>query len=246
MWSKKGILICPACGKPYEFCHWKIVDAYLRHKDKSECDKYSEPETEEHLRGKIDLYEWIKKQDGVTDAVLEGWLPETKQRPDIMFKFHGDQCVIEYQCSPIATEYIERHELYKAAGIRDVWICGTEKYIGCNKQMNYLESVCRTYYDPTVKSLSVLRDLSFNFFIKLRELQHRRTNSCKSPTLLYHKAFRMMKNKYDYVSGYKNFIQIKDQRVSYNNCSYLRNHSFASFYNLNNIRLVNIKEPQHE
>ena len=55
-----------------------------------------------------------------------------------------------------------------------------------------------------------------------------------------------MKNKYDYVSGYKNFIQIKDQRVSYNNCSYLRNNSFASFYNLNNIRLVNIKEPQHE
>ena len=112
MWSKKGILICPACGKPYEFCHGKTVDAYFRHKDKSECDKYSEPETEEHLRGKIDLYEWIKKQDGVTDAVLEGWLPETKQRPDIMFKFHGDQCVIEYQCSPIATEYIERHELY--------------------------------------------------------------------------------------------------------------------------------------
>lgn len=128
-WAAKGIILCPVCGKPYEYCHGKINSPYFRHKDKAECfDLYSEPETEEHIAGKVALYEWVRKIDGVTDAVLEGWLPETKQRPDIMFKMDGNQYVLEYQCSPIASEYLERHELYKAAGIVDIWVCGTEKY----------------------------------------------------------------------------------------------------------------------
>jgi len=104
------MLICPVCSKPYEYCHGKIKTPYFRHKDKQSCeDVYSEPETEEHLRGKKDLYEWIKLQDGVTNAVLEGWIPESKQRPDIMFEYYGRLCVIEYQCSPISTEYYDRH-----------------------------------------------------------------------------------------------------------------------------------------
>ena len=117
-WSSKKILLCPVCGKPYEYCHGKVKTPYFRHMDKAECeDRYSESETEEHLNGKRDLFEWIKKQKGITNAVLEGWIPETKQRPDIMFEYEGKTCVIEYQCSPIATEYVERHDLYKASGI---------------------------------------------------------------------------------------------------------------------------------
>lgn len=46
-WSKKKILLCPACGKPYEYCHGHIKDPYFRHMEKEECkDKYSESETE--------------------------------------------------------------------------------------------------------------------------------------------------------------------------------------------------------
>ena len=128
-WASKRILLCPACGKPYEYCHGKIKSPYFRHMDKEKCeDKYFETETEEHINGKRDLYEWIRKQKGVTGVILEGWIPETKQRPDIMFKHYGQQCVIEYQCTPISSEYYERHELYQAAGIKDIWILGTEKY----------------------------------------------------------------------------------------------------------------------
>lgn len=116
--------------------------------DKNECeDKYSETETEEHLNGKRDLFEWIKKQPCVTDAILEGWIPETKQRPDIMFKFNGKQYVIEYQCSPIASEYIERHELYQAAGINDIWILGTEKYLKSNMREKFIQSKSIGFYD---------------------------------------------------------------------------------------------------
>lgn len=172
-WSKKKILLCPACGKPYEYCHGHIKDPYFRHLEKEECDdKYSESETEEHLAGKRDLYEWIKKQDGVTNTILEAWIPETKQRPDIMFEYNGKKYVIEYQCSPIASEYVERHELYKAAGICDIWICGTEKYLKENMRGKYLENNCLGYYNPSDKrfffieecyTTSLLNYISMNY-----------------------------------------------------------------------------------
>lgn len=126
---------------------------------KLECeDKYSEPETEEHINGKKDLYEWIKKQNGVTNAVLEGWIPETKQRPDIMFNYDNKKYVIEYQCSPISTEYIERHNLYQASGIIDIWILGTDKYlekseIGKKFRLKEIEKHTNMYYDIYGKSI---------------------------------------------------------------------------------------------
>lgn len=144
----------PVCGKPYEYCRGQVKTPYFRHMNKTECeDKYSESETEEHINGKRDLYEWIKTQDGVTNAVLEGWIPETKQRPDIMFMYDNKQYVIEYQCSPIATEYIERHELYKASDIVDIWICGTKKYLQKNMREKYLQQFSYAFYDPTEKNI---------------------------------------------------------------------------------------------
>jgi len=144
-WANKNIIKCPVCGKSYEYCHGQIISPYFRHKDKAECDYlYSEPETEEHIKGKIALYEWIKQQDGITNAILEAWLPETKQRPDIMFEYGGDKWVIEFQCSPIATEQIERHRLYEAAGIKDFWICGIDNY-GTGRK--YMEKIMYGMFD---------------------------------------------------------------------------------------------------
>lgn len=158
-WANKKILLCPACRKPYEYCHGKVKSPYFRHMDKTECeDRYSEPETEEHINGKKDLYEWLKRQSGVTDCVLEGWIPATKQRPDIMFRYKGEQCVLEYQCSPIATEYLERHELYQAAGIKDIWIAGYEKYFRVNARHKFLENHINGYYNPKDKKF-YLNDL---------------------------------------------------------------------------------------
>lgn len=146
-WASKKILLCPVCGKPYEYCHGKVKTPYFRHMDKTECeDKYSESETEEHLNGKRDLFEWIKKQKGVTNAVLEGWIPKTKQRPDIMFEYNGRKYVIEYQCTPIASEYYDRHDLYKSSGIIDIWILGTEKYLKNNMRKKFLQDVSFAFY----------------------------------------------------------------------------------------------------
>lgn len=183
-WAGKNILLCPACNKPYEYCHGEFKSPYFRHKEKELCeDKFSESETEEHIQGKRDLFEWIKTQDGVTEAILEGWIPETHQRPDIMFK-HGDkQYVIEYQCSPIASEYVERHELYQAAGIIDIWILGTEKYLNevnqkfkQNRREKVIEGFTDYFYDSKNKILitcncdSVLISIPVERYINYDEL----------------------------------------------------------------------------
>ena len=115
--------------------------------DKEECeDKYSETETEEHRSGKLALFKWIEQQRGVINAILEAWISETKQRPDIMFVYNGQRFVIEYQCSPISSEYLERHELYQACGIKDIWICGVSKYMKDNMRIKELEKYAIGYY----------------------------------------------------------------------------------------------------
>lgn len=162
-WTAKGIVLCPVCNKPYEYCHGRIKIPYFRHKDKSEClDKYSEPETQEHLQGKTDIYNWLKTVNGINDLTLEGWIPATKQRPDLYFKYHDKEYVVEYQCSPISSEYIERHTLYQAAGINDIWICGCLNYWQRyhegrgRKRMNIVEDTYRLYYNVESKQLAFM------------------------------------------------------------------------------------------
>lgn len=207
-WASKRILLCPACGKPYEYCHGKVKIPYFRHMDKEKCeDVYSEPETEEHLMGKWRLYEWIKKQNGVTDAYLEGWIPETKQRPDIIFRYYGEKCVIEYQCSPISSEYHERHNLYQSSGIKDVWICGVEKYIQCLhtgngiKRLNVLEESCKLYFNSKT-----------NQFYKINS----RMTKEDFDKILDNKRYKLMKNVNDYVNcNIKKYIEVKNSSLSY-------------------------------
>lgn len=158
-WADKGILKCPACGKEYEYCHGRVVRPYFRHKEKTDCvDKYSEPETNEHIQGKIALYNWIKDQEGVTDVVLEAWISETRQRPDIAFKYNGEQYVFEFQCSPISTVYLERHELYQTAGIKDIWILGTEKYSNKYSRGKYIEQFAVGNYDVKHNAFVYVKD----------------------------------------------------------------------------------------
>lgn len=127
-WSNKGILKCPVCDGDYEYCHGEVISPYFRHIGKECNGYYSETETDEHRNGKLLIYNWIKDQKGVLNCKLESWVPETKQRPDIYFEYNGKKFVIEYQCTPIASEFLIRRELYKLAGITDIWILGVEKY----------------------------------------------------------------------------------------------------------------------
>lgn len=264
-WSKKGILRCPQCGEQYTYNHGKIRIPYFKHLN-SDCVIYGESETEEHIQGKIDLYEWVQKQDGVTDARLEGWLLDTKQRPDIMFKYNGNQYVIEFQCSPIASEYLKRHELYRAAGVHDIWICGTENYLGMNKRLNTLEKDCRMYYDTKNKLFYLLDRLSEKDMDKINKMSSLR-DKCDTPykkRKYAKREFHVMKNSLDYADGYKNYLQIKHISNNYyctgsyyksptgrpsrkypypvKRYAYSGNYSHAACYKIDDIDLQKIKD----
>jgi competence protein CoiA len=212
-WATKNILICPVCGNTYSYCHGEFKSPYFRHKVKDKCeDKYSELESNEHINGKCDLYEWIKNQEGVTEANLEGWIPETKQRPDIIFKYNGKQYAIEYQCTPIATEYTERHELYKLVGIKDIWICGIEKYFqyyhkgSGEKRISVIEENGGIYYDSSQKNIYKIDGYMSEKFFK---------DIIDSKTYV-----NLMTNPFDYKHNKENFYLIKDRGKSYSNYSY--------------------------
>lgn len=139
-WSNKSMLKCPVCGEKMLYCHGDFKIPYFRHEKNSDCpDIYSEGVTEEHIQGIKLLYDWLQNQEDINDLQLEKWIPETRQRPDIYFKHNGEEYVIEYQCSPIATKYNERHDLYRLNNINDIWILGVNKYsIGEYNTLNNL------------------------------------------------------------------------------------------------------------
>jgi len=82
-----------------------------------------------------------------------------------MFKYKGRQCVIEYQCTPIASEYVKRHDLYKAAGIIDIWILG--KYNYCTNRVKMIEKFAIAYYENDI--LCFIQNNNKN--IKLNDLK---------------------------------------------------------------------------
>ena len=252
-WSSKRILKCPICGKDYEYCHGKVKMPYFRHKDKEECNYlYSELETQEHLQGKTDLYNWLLKQPNVTKVELEAYIPETKQRPDIMFEWNGQICVIEYQCTPIASEYYERHELYEVCGIKDIWICGAEKYFQCYhngsgiKHISEIEKNTNLYYDTKVGCIFQID----------KEMSKKNFEMINNDKTYVHK----MTTPFDYLVNKENFFNVKYIDKSYRMQYYYpsgrrsnkyrypliryefkKNYSLAKCMSLNSIRLKEVK-----
>lgn len=129
-WSNKEILKCPECGERVIYCKGDYKIPYFKHEIASECvgGSYYEPMTDEHISGIKQLYEMFKGMKGVKNLEVEKYIRNTKQRPDIYFEYNNERYCIEYQCSPISTQYNKRHELYELEGIKDIWILGFENF----------------------------------------------------------------------------------------------------------------------
>ncbi|WP_445013744.1 competence protein CoiA [Ureibacillus sinduriensis] len=75
-----------------------------------------------HLKGKEQLYSLFKALE--MEPELEPYLPNVKQRPDILLKGNTTQRIaVEFQCSPISAEkLINRNNGYKREDIQPIWI----------------------------------------------------------------------------------------------------------------------------
>ncbi|WP_160118422.1 competence protein CoiA [Bacillus sp. V59.32b] len=112
---------CPCCEHEVIIKSGKIKIPHFAHIRNNSCHASSEPESDYHLLGKTKLYLWLKSKK--YHAFLEAYIPEIRQRADILVIINSQKYAIEFQCSAIPEEdFISRTNSYRAQGIIPIWI----------------------------------------------------------------------------------------------------------------------------
>lgn len=124
--GKQQTYFCPGCHERVFLKKGKIIQAHFAHFTNSTCSLFSEGETQEHLAGKKLLFEWFSNEK--IPCQLEAYLPELKQRPDLLIWPDEDTPVaIEFQCSSLSIEkMLERTAGYQKNGYEVLWIAGSK------------------------------------------------------------------------------------------------------------------------
>ncbi|MGO3732213.1 MAG: competence protein CoiA [Vagococcus sp.] len=116
---------CLCCGASIVVKNGPVMMSHFAHKQGSECTCFSENESVEHLKGKALIAETCRKNGLLYE--LEAYLPELKQRPDVLIYPH---LAIEFQCSSLSIDrMVERTTSYQQAGYEVVWILGNHLHV---------------------------------------------------------------------------------------------------------------------
>lgn len=116
---------CPQCGERVLLKVGSIRIPHFAHEVDSACAaSFSEGESIPHLQGKQLLYSFFQRLNKPT--VLEPYLPELSQRPDLLVQQDGESIPIEFQCSRLPEEVKKsRTEGYRTIGMEPIWILQT-------------------------------------------------------------------------------------------------------------------------
>lgn len=121
--KEKEKFSCPTCNNPVIVKAGPQMIPHFAHRSKSSCPAHEGGEGVYHEKGKLVLYQWLKHQR--LDVQLEVYLPEIRQRPDILIRLNNKTIAIEYQCARVPVEQInKRNEGYHSLGITPIWILG--------------------------------------------------------------------------------------------------------------------------
>ena len=140
-WSQEYALRCPNCrgavhvrGGPE-----RRTQLHFAHQ-RGECAWSTESESVRHMRGKMVLAQWLRKQFPQASISLEERLPEPSRIADILVtQTDGRRCAIEFQCAPLdVEEWRLRHAAYRKASIQDTWIIGSNRR---EKQEAFIEAI---------------------------------------------------------------------------------------------------------
>ncbi|MFC0271972.1 competence protein CoiA [Metabacillus herbersteinensis] len=124
---KETVFECPVCKRGVELKIGSIKIPHFSHKKNDLCFIKGEPESEYHLSGKLQLFQWIQKQQ-VDSVYLEYYLPAIQQRPDIYFEQAEKKVAIEYQCSTIDQKsLLQRSRKLQQLSITVQWVLGAKK-----------------------------------------------------------------------------------------------------------------------
>ncbi|WP_339280277.1 competence protein CoiA family protein [Lysinibacillus sp. FSL P2-0066] len=152
-------LYCPNCQKQIFFRGGPKRIHHFYHAAHVECSFVGEPETQEHLGGKLAIYNRLKEQYPNAYVALEERITKTNQIADVYADFgNGQRFAFEVQCAEqTAEKWLERRKLYAIAGITDIWLFGANYYKEIDSEdIEESEIFLRLkYLQQTVKECSV-------------------------------------------------------------------------------------------
>ncbi|AQQ53910.1 competence protein CoiA [Planococcus lenghuensis] len=112
---------CPLCNEKLLLKIGSVKIPHFAHQHHSLCASLSEPESPKHLSGKHQLHSFFTSRK--FSCQLEVYIQPIAQRADLLI---SDTYAVEYQCSPIPAEEVERRTAgYRKAGFTPCWISGT-------------------------------------------------------------------------------------------------------------------------
>lgn len=130
-WGKQELLnitenertLCPACKEKVQLKKGNKRIWHFAHISKMNCEAQLENESQYHLKGKIQLYDWLRNQ-GI-GVEVEKYLTKIKQRPDLFVTWKDHHYALEFQCSNIeSTVLLKRTTAYLRENITPIWILG--------------------------------------------------------------------------------------------------------------------------
>ncbi|AIQ35983.1 hypothetical protein R50345_15970 [Paenibacillus sp. FSL R5-0345] len=167
--SSSNELHCPNCNNLVRYKNGPKTIAHFAHKPNTECviSNY-ERETDDHLKGKNILFNWLTSKFPDAIVKLEVFIQETDQIADVLLvhvsgEMKGQKWAFEFQHSPLSeVEWKKRHFLYQQAGILDFWIFDANVFLQYSRAQNVEQA--RLFRDP-IKA--VFSETGFTYFFYL-------------------------------------------------------------------------------
>jgi competence protein CoiA len=123
---ENAILYCPNCHERVTLKLGEKRIFHFAHQKGSFCSVEHEGETDFHLKGKLQLYQWLKLQN--LNPTLEFYDASIKQRADMIFTIATNRYALEFQCSTISdTVFNKRTMGYRSRGYIPLWILGANQ-----------------------------------------------------------------------------------------------------------------------
>ena len=181
---------CPQCETPLRLKIGKVVTPHFAHIVLTKClTSFSERETPTHLIGKQHLAEFFTRVG--CKVSVEAYLPKISQRPDLLVRNKRNTFAIEFQCSVIPIDDIEKRNVgYLRIKIPSIWLLRTPPTIPMNapgisviKLSKFIQAFMKNLpssgntiitYDPTTAKFIYISQLihisGTSFLAKIRAL----------------------------------------------------------------------------
>lgn len=165
-WEKQDLLkltaneriLCPACKEKVQLKKGDKRIWHFAHVSKSNCETLLENESEYHLKGKIQLFEWLINQ-GI-NVEVEKYISKIKQRPDLFITWKDHDYAIEFQCSTIDNTILQKRTIsYLREDITPIWILGGNRL---KRNSEYILKI--TAFDLLMSSSKPNKTLSLIYY----------------------------------------------------------------------------------